>query len=788
MDKLLWESLPVERPRELVILDHDGPRNGWVGGRATWSYPAYEGLRTSQQSFADLLAVRGDSVNFTVGSGETERAALSIVSGNYFEILGVRPRIGRLLTPEDNATRGASPVVVMSYGFWRQRFGGRPDIVGRSVRLNGAPFTVIGVSEERFNGLVVGGTVDLIAPAALLAQLTTYGSALDSRSSYIFQVYGRLKPGISRETAAARMQPLYMSQVELDVAEMGNRVPRRWREGRFQLLDGRLGTSGLRRQLETPLAVLMAMVGAVLLIACTNLAGLLMARGASRQKEMAVRLALGATRWQLVRPLLAECVLLSVAGGAAGLVLAAWILDALVSNMGETAERLRQTTQFLNLPVLTFTAGLSLLTALLFGFLPAVRASRETPAPALKGESAGLSQGGGQVRLRKLLVTAQVSLALVLLTAAGLFVQTLRNLRGTDAGFQTENLIQFSLNPVLNGYERTRIQSLFDRLLPALRSIPGVRSATSGIGSLLAGNNINFGVEVEGYQQADREDNTCASNAVAPGFFSAMGVPFLRGRDFTERDTFESQRVLVVNESLANHYFKGRDPIGRHIALSWGLGRPYSYEIVGVAKDIRSANLREPPARQFFMPYTQWDPLSSSNFYVRVSGDVGGVASSIRSAIRQLDAGIPVTNFRTIEEQIDRLVQPERMVASLSAAFGGLAMMLAAIGIYGVMAFVVNARTREIGIRIALGAGRPRVLWLVLREVAIMGATGTAIGLGLALGLARYIESQLFGVAPRDWITLVCSVAMVGCVMLLAGYLPASRAASTDPIRALRYE
>ena len=427
VDKLLLESLPVERPRELVLLNPEGIRSGWTSGPMTWSYPAYTGIRDAQQVFTGLLAERTDSVNFAF-EGATQRVAGTIVSGNYFEVLGVRALMGRVLSPEDDKVRGGHPVVVLSHGFWVEQLGARPDILGQTVRLNGYPFAVVGVSEKGFNGLEVGESVDVIVPVAMLRQVATYGDAIDSRGAFIFNVYGRLKPRISREQAEAQMQPIYLAQLELDVAGMGAPAPsdERWRQEKVLLQDGHRGTSGMRGDLETPLTALLAMTGVVLLIACANTAGLLMARAASRTKEISIRLAIGASRGRIVRQMLTESALLAVLGGLAGILVASWTINLLVAETGEGA-RLKLVTSFLDTRVLGFAFAASVVTGILFGLLPALHASRESVSSTLKtGAAAGR---GRQVRLRKTLVTAQVALGLVLMTAAGLFLRTLENLR-----------------------------------------------------------------------------------------------------------------------------------------------------------------------------------------------------------------------------------------------------------------------------------------------------------------------------------------------------------------------
>jgi predicted permease len=787
VDKLLLESLYVESPRELVILNPQGPRNGWTDGRMTWSYPAYREIREQQRVFTDMLAERTEQVNLTL-DGSTQMATESIVSGNYFEVLGVREQLGRVLGPEDDRRRGGHPVVVLSHGFWLERFGGRPDVMGKSIRLNGHPFTVVGVSEKGFGGLEIGAPVDMFVSAAMLGQVTHYGSSLDARTSYIFQVYGRLKHGVSRDRAVAQLQGLYASQLEQDVAAMGPAAPRddRWRQGKITLEDGHRGTSSLRSDLETPLVAVMAMTGVVLLIACANLAGLLMARAASRTKEISIRLAIGASRGRIVRQLLVESGMLAVLGGLAGLAVAKWTIYAMVQEMGDRAGRLHLMTNFIDARVLGFALAASVVTGVLFGLLPALTASRAALSRGLKTEPA--ARRGDPVRIRKLLVTAQVALGLVLVAASGLFLQTLANLRQTDKGFRADRLIQFRLNPRVAGYDRPRSLALFQEILGELRTMPGVSSVTTAVAPVLNNAMIGFGIEVEGDTQSGGGVRGARANAIAPGYFQMMGMPLVRGRDFADSDTAASPLVAIVNETFVNKFLPGQDPIGRRITLRYGGPERYSYEIVGVTRDARLNNMRDKPEQNFFIPYTQLHVLSASYFYVRCSGDAGVLRRPIEEMVRRHNPDIPVVGYRTVDEQIDRLLRPERLVASLSLAFGLLATGLAAVGLYGVTAFGVARRTREIGIRVALGARRVSVMRMVLTDVAGMVAAGIALGTGLWLVLARYVESQLYGVRPRDVDTLAAAAVVLSAVALAAGWGPARRASRVDPIQALRQE
>jgi predicted permease len=787
IDALLLESLPVRHPRELVLLNPNGLRNGWTTGNLTWSYPAYRGLRDAQQVFSGLIAERTDTVNLTI-DGATERATASIVSGNYFDELGIRPLTGRLLTDADDRTRGGHPVVVLSYGFWIQRFGMDSEIVGRDVRIGGHPFTVIGIADKRFNGLEVGGTVDLFVPSMMLPDVVTYRGALDTRTAYIFNVYGRLAPGVTREQAQARLQPLYLAQLEQDMAAAAGQRPSddSWRQGRIVLEDGHRGTSDLREDLRLPLSAVMTMTLLLLAIACANIAGLQIAHASARLKEISIRLSIGASRGRVVLQLLTESALLVTLGTLAALVVAQMTVRWLLAETGDAAQRLQLVTTFLDTRMLVFTVALAAVTTVLVGLAPALLATRPEIWPALRAGIA--AEIGGQLRWRRVLVTAQLAFSLVLVAASGLFGRTVYNLRHADTGFQTDRVVQFRINPGAAGYDRQRSEAVLGQTLGAIQALPGVEAATLSVAPLLDNGLFGFALDVEGYSSRDGTRPRAGGNAVAPGYFRMVGTPLVRGRDFSETDTAGSQRVAIVSEAFVQRYLPKVDPIGRTITFAYGGPKRLQHTIVGVSRDARLDNLRSVPRPTFYLPYTQFDVLNASFFLVRGVADASPLRRSVEDAVRRLDPELPVIGYVSLDEQIDRLLRPERLLASLSLWFGVLATGLGGIGLYGVTAFAVARRTREIGLRIALGADRRAVIRIVLRGAAGMAAVGIGLGTVLALALGHYVESQLYGIRAADLVTLAGAAGVLGAVVLASGWLPARRASRVDPMVALRYE
>ena len=787
IDTLLLESLPVDHPGELVLLNPTGLRNGWTSGDLTWSYPAYRGIRDAQRVFSGLIAERTDAVNLTI-DGATQRATASIVSGNYFDVLGVRPLKGRLLSEADDRTRGGHPVVVLSYGFWVERLGMRPEIIGQDVRIGGYPFTVIGIADKRFNGLEIGGAIDLFVPTMMLPEVVIYRGALDTRSAYIFNVYGRLKRGVGREQAEAQLQLLYLAELEQDIAALGSQRPSddRWRQDRVLLEDGHRGTSALRRDLETPLSAVMAMTILLLAITCANIASLQLARASARMKEISIRLAIGASRGRVVLQLLTESALIVFLGALAAVVVAVVTVRGLLGEMGEVASRLQLVTRFLDMRMLAFTLALASATTVLVGLVPALLSTRPAVWPALRAGVA--AEMGGQQRLRRVLVTAQLALSLVLVMASGLFGRTVYNLRHTDTGFETDRLAQFQLKPGAAGYDRHRSEAVIGQALDAIRALPGVDAATLSVAPLLDNGLIGFGLDVEGYSSRDGTRAVAGANVVAPGYFGTVGTPLLRGRDFLDTDTAASRRVAIVSERFVERYLPKLDPIGRTITLAYGGPQRFQHTIIGISKDARLNNLRNAPRPTFYLPYTQFDVLNASFFLVRAAAEPGHLRRSIEEVVRRLDPELPVIGYVSIDEQIDRLLRPERLVASLSLSFGVLATGLAAIGLYGVMTFAVARRTREIGLRMALGADRATVLQMVLRGAAGMAAIGIGLGAVLAIALGRYVDSQLYGVRGGDIVTLGAAAVVLAAVVLASGWIPARRATHVDPILALRYE
>jgi predicted permease len=713
-----------------------------------------------------------------------------MVSGTFFQVLGLRPALGRLFTPEDDRVASGHPVVVLGNRYFHRRFGGDASVVGRTLSINGHPMSVIGVAPPSFDGVEVGASIDVYVPLSMQQEVQpTWGKRLGDWRSRWLTCVARLKDGVSVDEARVAANVVYRQLIEEDLQHVqapSERIRKLFREKSLELLPGGRGTSGLRDQSGTPLVVLMGMVGLVLLIACANVASLLLTRASARRKEIAVRLALGAGRFRLLRQYLVESVTLSLAGGLGGLLLAYWVGEALIHAL-PYEEATRTLSPAPDVRVGLFTLTLSVLTGVVFGLVPALRASRAEPGLALKSEAAAVVGGGGHFRLRKGLVVAQVALSLLLLIGAGLFVRSLMNLRALDLGFRADRLLTFTVDPGQNGYDFKRRADVLRRIQEEIAAEPGVASVSAAEVALMTHSNSSSTVRVEGYEPKEGENLNPNFNSVAPGFFPTLGIPLVSGRDFGPTDLLEGPKVAVVNEVFARYFFKNENPVGRR----FGLGRQekgYDFEIVGVVRDGKAATLREEARRFVYLPYMQVENVGGLTFYVRSTLDPDAIGPRARAAVRRVDVGLPVTDMKTMTAQIGESLFVERMVAALSAAFGLLATVLAAIGLYGVMSHAVAMRTREIGLRVALGADRRSVLMLVLREVAVLAAIGVAIGLPGGYGLGRLVESQLFGLTARDPLTFGVATLALITTAILAGLVPAARAARVDPMTALRYE
>lgn len=787
MDQVLLRPLPVHDPASLVLLDGPGAFRGRTLNAMTFSYPIYKDFRDRNEVFTGVLA-RVPLAMTAVWRGASERANGELVSGNFFEVLGVRAALGRVFNAADDQTPGAHPLAVLSYGYWQRRFGGDPAIVNQVLTVNGHPLTIVGVSARGFSGVQVGQAADIMVPIMMKAQMTPTWNDLDNRRSRWLTVMARLTPGVSRKQAEAAMNVVYRQINEQEIKELSGvseSFRQRFVSKHLDVLPGHKGLSDLRRQFSKPLIVLMSMVGVVLLIACANVANLLMARTTSRYREISLRLALGASRMRIVRQQLVESALLAGAGTIVGILLAWWTGSLLLASLpGDPAARNLSSHPDLRVTLFAFVVGV--LTALIFGIVPALQATRTTVTSALKEDSGSVAGGGHQARLRRLLVVAQVGLSMLLLAGAGLFARSLYNLKALDPGFRVDNVFAFSIDPSLSGYEGDRLTALYRRMQEELLAVPGVRDVSMSEIGALSGSQWSMSVRVDGYQAKEGEDMNPSVDGVGPRYFATMGIPLVGGREFTERDVKGAPRVAVINETMAKYFFNGTNPVGRR--LGFGGGKPTDIEIVGVARDVRSLQLRDIPPRFVYLPYAQDESVTQLTYYVRAAQDGGSTATAIRQAVTRLDPNLPIFDMKTMNVQLDESLFVERMVAALSITFGGLATLLAAIGLYGVMSYAVTRRTREIGIRMALGAERGRVMWLVLKEVAIMTAAGIAGGLGVALWLTRQVQSQLFGLAPHDPLTLAAATTLLGFIAIAAGYIPARKATRIDPIVSLRSE
>ncbi len=785
IDQLLLRYLPVKHPEQLVMLDQDTLTQGTTYFEHAFSYPMYKDFRDQGKVFSGVLARTPLTLSVSY-RGETERAFGEAVSGNYFQVLGVSAFIGRTLTPEDDTNSHA--VAFLTYGYWMRQFGGDRSILNQTVLINNHAMTVIGIGPPGFGGLEVGRPSDVMIPVVTDAEMTENADALlHSRRTWWLYMFARLRPGVSPKQADAGINVLFhqINSEEIKGIQGWSQKDRiRFVNKHLDLLPGGQGLSDLREHTSAPLKVLMAMVGLVLVIACANVANLLIARATGRQKEIAVRLALGARRAQIVRQLLVESMLLALLGGAAGLLIASWVSALLLRFLPFAGLSLATAPDG---RILAFNFAIAILAGLLFGLAPALRAARPDLAVALKDQAASVAGGSAQVRFRQLLVVGQMAFSLLLLVGAGLFARSLYNLKNLDLGLRTENLMTFALDPSLSGYDENRTHAFYARLQDDLEALPGVRSVSMAKLAPLSGDEDISTVTVEGVHPTEKMDMNPWVNRVGPGYFSTLGIPLVAGREFTKRDTEGAPLVGLINETAARYFFPHQNPVGKHFGFGGRRGIA-DIEIVGVVKDDKGANIKGKTPRFVYAPYLQTKSIAQMILYVRTTQPAKQMAGALRQAVKREDANLPVLDMKTMEEQENQYLTAERLIAALSASFGFLATMLAAVGLYGVMAYMVARRTREIGIRIALGADRAKVVRMVMREVAWMAAIGIAIGLPAAIALGRLVQSLLFGLAAYDPLTLALATVTLAAAALIAGFIPAARATRVDPLVALRYE
>jgi predicted permease len=794
VNAVMLKMLPVKDPGQLVVVGDpkDVHRRSMGDPRVDlFSYPLYHELSVGNGVFSGMLA-SGEAHRLRItpadSAGEIAGGATGVlVSGNYFSVLGVNALYGRVLNPDDDTAPGAHPLAVVSYSFWKEHLGQTQDAIGRVVRINDSAFTIIGVTPPGFFGDTVGDQQDMWIPVTMQQQVIAGRKWLDNYEASWLHCIARLKPGVSVEQARANLNVLLRQMIAGPLGAKLNKDDREnLQQAKIQVTAGGGGFSQLRGDFEQPLVLLMTIVGLVLVIACVNVANLLLARAAARQKEIAVRMAIGAAPGRVIRQLLTESVFLAFAGGAFGLLIAHWGTAALL-RLSRTGELEASP----DLRVFAFTAAVCFLTGILFGLIPALRSRKVSVALTLKSGAQSGSGGRGGWNWGKSLVTGQVALSLLILFAAGLLVRSLQNIRNVDLGYNREHILLVSTDPLSAGYDKTRIIQFGNELSAQFANIPGVRAATYSKNGLFSGSESSNSVKVEGYTPKSGADTDAAYDEVGPNYFSAVGIPLLLGRDIGPQDTQTSRRVAVVNETMAKFYFGAGNPIGRKFSIDSPETKDQQVEIVAVARDARARDyeLKGPVRPRFYVPAAQLPvPNPVFNFEIKTVGDPLAVVQSVRKQLKSFDARVPVYNVHTVNEATENQIRQEILIAKLSSFFAGLALLLAAIGLYGVLSYSVAGRTREIGVRMALGAQRGRVLQMVLREAGRLVLLGIAIGIPAAMLAGRLFSSMLFGLKATDPLSMVLVVAVLLAITLLASYIPARRATKVDPMIALRYE
>ena len=789
-EQVILRSLPVRDPGALVLIEIQGRYIGsrW-GGETMLSYPRFKDFQETTALFEGVLCRRGETVALDDGHG-AERVEIELASASYFDVLGVLPALGRTFVATDEAVSSADPVVVLSHEFWQTRFGGDPAVLGRTLLINDIPTVVVGVAAAGFKGVSLDVRPKLFLPVTMKRQISPHWRPLDDRKNAWVQVFARLRKGVSLEQAAIGVQARYRQIIESEILSPGfedlsDRDREQFRQSRAVLLPAGRGISVLSSNLGSTLRLLMLLAALVLLAACASVSSLLVARATSRQKEITVRLAMGAGRWRIFRQVLVESLLLATVGGCTALVVGLWSTRTILLF---APERLKTViSPSLNERILTFNLLVSVAAALLFGLFPAWQATRVNLVSTLKEQAASVIGGSG-ARLRHVLVAAQVCLSLVLLIGSGLLLRSLVGLYRVDPGFKTTNLISFQPDLELSGYNWQRAISFYQQLQTQLRSVPGVKSVALAQTALLGNMRWTNGVVVEGYQPREGEDPAAFRDCISRDYLKTLGIPLKLGREFNEQDELPGARqVILVNEAFVRWFFEGRNPIGRYVGFRWSANAQPDREIVGVVSDFRTSGPRQAAEPQIFVPYSQIN-TSHVVVYVRTSLASAQMFQTVREQVRKLDSGVPIVDMTTIEDRLDHVLANERLAGFLASLFGALATVLALVGLYAVTAYSVTQRVQEIGLRMALGAQRQNVLALVLREGIILMAVGIGFGLAAAVILTRILRGFLFEIAPTDPATFVSTTLLLTLVALLACYLPARRAAKIDPMKALRYE
>ncbi len=795
MDQALLRSLPVRNPQRLVLLEAT-PWNVWNGDsdsnggdpEAYFSYPMYQWLRDKNQAFSGLVAMFQTQVGVTLHS-HAELANAELVSGNYFDVLGVKPAVGRLLTQDDDRVVNGDPVAVLSFDYWRTHLGEDPHVVGQTLDINGHPFQILGVAAPGFQSAIWGSPADLWVPITMKPVITPEWNELDEHNGRWLNILGRLKPGETRAEAEAHMAPLWHALRTAELPYFKNTSPQFVAgfviNSRLHVLDGARGFSYSRNNLRDPLLVVMGMGALVLLMAAVNVASLVLVRAAGRVREIAMRYALGARPGRVARQLLAEGILLGILGGAAGLAAAPAAIRLLVGWMS-TGQGETPYSTHLNGTLLAFGFAVALAVSLLFTIAPAVQLWKPNLVDDLKLQSAGSI--GGRLGFRRAIVGAQVGLSLLLLVCAGLFVETLRNLHNVDVGFATDHLITFGVDPRLAGYNVNAVVPLDRRLVEMLAALPGVESVGASTDPELAGNGNGGNISVEGYTQHEGEDMNAEKAMITPGYFATLKVPLLAGREFTDQDDVNHPKAILVNEALADQFFGSpRKAIGHMLALG-ARKVNYNLQIVGVVRNYLHRNVRSTVKMGLYAPVAQQTNVPEMYYYVRTWGAPMAAMGLIWQAMRNVDPKLVLDGLTTMQGEISQNISDERMVALLAVCFGVLAMLLAAVGLYGVLAYATAQRTREIGVRMALGADRAGVMALVLRDVLKLVGTSVLVALPATFLATRVLKSQLFGVStmsPEVYVPVTLAVLLVA---LLAAAMPARRAAQIEPVEALRTE